>query len=64
MNAQKNFLDLFKDEPQEKDLRTKEEVQRDLEALRKKLRENPEALQKAAQIIEEMIAEKSKDKVG
>jgi len=51
MNAQKNFLDLFRDEPEEKDLRTTEEVQRDLEALRKKLRENPEALQKAAQII-------------
>lgn len=62
MNAQKNFLDLFKDDSEPKDLRTKEEVQRDLEALRKKLRENPEALQKAAQIIEEMISQKDKKK--
>lgn len=62
MNAQKNFLDLFKDDSESKDLRTKEEVQRDLEALRKKLRENPEALQKAAQIIEEMISQKETKK--
>lgn len=64
MNLNKNFLDLFKDDSSEKDSRTKEEVQRDLESLRKKLRDNPEAVQKAARIIEEMLADENKNKAA